>query len=82
MHTSFAVLYYSHMHGIHMHESCYFTYKLAPVWSITSGAIQYGVPFIDLAPVIVAYMKTCKHYITKRTFQAEIYISKIKKLIK
>ena len=28
------------------------TYKLWPVWSITSGAIQYGVPFIDFAPVV------------------------------
>jgi hypothetical protein len=30
------------------------SYKLCPVWRITSGAIQYGVPFIDLAPFIVA----------------------------
>ena len=31
-----------------------YTHKLCPVWRITSGAIQYGVPFIDFAPVIVA----------------------------
>ena len=29
-------------------------YKLCPVWRITSGAIQYGVPFMDLAPEMVA----------------------------
>ena len=31
-----------------------FSHKLCPVCRITSGAIQYGVPFIDFAPVIVA----------------------------
>lgn len=30
-------------------------HKLCPVYRITSGAIQNGVPFIDLAPLIVAY---------------------------
>jgi len=29
-------------------------YKLCPVCRMTSGAIQYGVPFIDLAPETVA----------------------------
>lgn len=40
--------------NIYKHEIEIFPYKLCPVWRITSGAIQYGVPFIDLAPFIVA----------------------------
>jgi hypothetical protein len=35
-------------------KSKHCSYKLCPVWRMTSGAIQYGVPFIDLAPFIVA----------------------------
>lgn len=39
---------------LELFEFSYCSYKLWPVWRITSGAIQYGVPFMDLAPETVA----------------------------
>lgn len=44
-------------YGVDSNKYCC-SYKLWPVWRMTSGAIQYGVPFIDLAPDTVAYKIT------------------------
>lgn len=50
-----------------MKKKLFGSYKLCPVWTITSGAIQYGVPFIDLAAFKVAYKSN--NDINKKEYQ-------------